>query len=273
VQKVRAAAARIQCANNLKQLGLAVHNSNDTMGQLPPMSCIGPWGGADVNKVYGGPAGGGNLFYWLLPFIEQDNIYKLHQNPTYSWTEAGEPDPGPIVQQTIKTYLCPADGGNEPVQMWGNGWAAGNYVGNYQVFGKPVASDDWTGNGSARIPATFVDGTSNTIIFAEKVARCNDPNSNPYGPGGTFSPLWGHGRWDYRWMPAFQTWISNGPGAMFQVTPTTNCHIFLASSPHTAGMNVGLGDGSVRFLSQGISGNTWWFACTPAGGETLGSDW
>jgi prepilin-type processing-associated H-X9-DG protein len=47
----------------------------------------------------------------------------------------------------------------------------------------------------------------------------------------------------------------------------------LASSPHTGGINVGLGDGSVRFLAQGISGKTWWAALTPAGGEVLGPDW
>jgi prepilin-type N-terminal cleavage/methylation domain-containing protein len=250
VQKVREAAARMQCANNLKQLGIACHNCATTYDtKLPPMSGPFPQGST----------GNGNVFYWLLPFIEQDNIYKLHPD-YYSWTEAGEVDPGPIVNQTIKTYLCPSDAHNQPVQMWGGGWAAGNYVANYQVFAN---APSWDTTVSPRIPATFSDGTSNTIIFAEKVVRCSDG----------YSPLWGHGSWDYNWMPAFQTWIDSGPGAMFQVTPTTNCNHFLASSFHTAGMNVGLGDGSVRFLSQGISGNTWWYACTPAGGDILGSDW
>jgi prepilin-type N-terminal cleavage/methylation domain-containing protein/prepilin-type processing-associated H-X9-DG protein len=262
VQKVRAAALRMQCANNLHQLAIACHNSNDTFGAMPPMSCY-PSGGL-ANPRYGGSGGGGNLFYWLLPFIEQDNIFKLHQNPSYAWTETGETDPGPIVSQTIKTYLCPADGTNEPVQMWSGGWAAGNYVGNYQVFGHPLNNDDWGGNGSGRIPATFQDGTSNTILFAEKMVRCDSG----------YSPLWGHGWWDYNWFPTFADWISNGPGSLFQVTPTPGtCDRFRPSSAHTGGMNVGLGDGSVRFLSQGMSGNTWWAACTPAGGEVLGPDW
>jgi prepilin-type N-terminal cleavage/methylation domain-containing protein len=253
VQKVRAAAARIQCANNLKQLGLACHNCAATYdSNLPPMS--GPFPAST------GSADNGNVFFWLLPFIEQDNIYKLHQNPAYAWREGTEVDPGPIVNQTIKTYLCPSDGNNQPVQMWAGGWATGNYVANYQVFAN---APSWDTTRSARIPATFVDGTSETILFAEKISRCSDG----------YSPLWGHGSWDYNWMPAFQTWIDQGPGAMFQVTPTTNCNHFLASSAHTAGMNIALGDGSVRFLSQGISGNTWWYACTPAGGEVLGNDW
>src|SRR5712691_3599109 len=65
VQKVREAAARISCANNLKQLGLATHNSNDTMGRLPPQA--GTYGGA-----FYGP-----LFFHLLPYVEQDNTWKM----------------------------------------------------------------------------------------------------------------------------------------------------------------------------------------------------
>jgi prepilin-type N-terminal cleavage/methylation domain-containing protein len=251
VQKVREAAARAQCSNNLKQLGLAIHNAQGTYNMLPPMS--GPFPSSATGS-------NGNLFYWLLPFIEQDNIYKLHQNPSYSWTKAGEADPGPIVNQTIKTYLCPADPGNTPVQMWSGGWAAGNYVANYLVF---ADVNTWDTTINARIPATFTDGTSNTIMFAEKIARCSDG----------YSPLWGHGSWDYNWMPAYMTWVEQGPTVGFQVIPVKNCDHFKASSMHTAGMNVGLGDGSVRFISQGMSPQTFYFASTPRGGETLPSDW
>ena len=72
-----------------------------------------------------------------------------------------------------------------------------------------------------------------------------------------------------------------GPASIFQVqpikpeqpAPNGNCDRRRASSPHTAGMNVGLGDGSVRFLSATVNPNTWWQALTPAGGEVLNSDW
>jgi prepilin-type N-terminal cleavage/methylation domain-containing protein len=256
VQKVRQAAARTQCSNNLKQISLALHNVQSTYNKLPPLS--GPFSG-QINAP-NGYGNNGNIFYWLLPYIEQDNIYKLH--PTgYAWYIPGtDPngDPGPIVNQTIKMYLCPADATNVPVQMWAGGWAAGNYVANYQVF---APNNDTTY--TASLTATFQDGTSNTIAFAEKVTRCQG-----------YAALWGHGSWDYNWMPAFMTYVEQGPGVGFQVTPTdAQCDRFKASSPHTAAMMAGLGDGSVRTLSQGLSPTTFWFACTPRGGETLGSDW
>jgi prepilin-type N-terminal cleavage/methylation domain-containing protein len=264
VQKVREAAARAQCSNNLKQISLALHNVQGTYGFLPPLSGSMPPGAAAAAN---GIAPNGNLFYWLLPYIEQDNIFKLHQNPSYAWTEPGEADPGPIVQLTMKTYLCPSDGSNQPVQMWSGGWATGNYVANWQVFANV---NTWDTTITPRIPASFQDGTSNTIVFAEKVSASS---FNNHCEG--YCPLWGHGSWDYNWMPAFQTWLASGPtGTMFQVQPNAaTCKHFLASSAHSAGMNVGLGDGSVRFLSGGMSNATWWAACTPAAGDILGSDW
>jgi len=249
VQKVREAAARAQCSNNLKQLGIACHNCQGTYNCLPPMS-----GPLPANATNGA---NGNTFYWLLPFMEQQNIFNLHQNPSYSWTEGGETDPGPIVNQTIKTYLCPSDGTTNPVQMWSGGWACGNYVANWQVFA-PSGNNAAT----ASIPATIPDGTSNTLLFAEKIARCQG-----------YSPLWGHGSWDYNWMPAFMN-VEAGSGVGFQVTPTpAQCDRFRASSSHTAGMNVALGDGSIRFLAQGMSTNTFWLAVLPNDGLPMPSDW
>jgi prepilin-type N-terminal cleavage/methylation domain-containing protein len=258
VQKVREAAQRLQCSNNLHQIGIAAHNHNDTYGFLPPLS------GADGGFAPGGYSNNGNLFYWLLPYIEQDNIYKLHPS-LYSWTMPGETDPGPIVNQTIKTYLCPSDPHQRPVQMWTGGWAAGNYVANWQVFANVPS---WDVTVTRNIPASFPDGTSNTIVFAEKLARCGDPAV------GQFSPLWGHGSWDYNWMPAFETWLASGPGAHFQVQPTqNNCNHFLASTGHSSGMVVCMGDDSVRTLNPTMANITYWYACTPDAGDILGPDW
>jgi len=253
VQKVREAAARAKCQNNLKQLGLALHNFQSANDYLPPMD------GPQKATSTGGDRG--DLFYWLLPYLEQENLFKLHKNPSYSWTLPGETDPGPIVSAEIKGFLCPSDGSNMPVQMWGGGWAGGNYVANWQVFADPGT---WNMAINPRIPASFSDGTSQTQVFAEKIMR----NSST----GT-SPLWGHGNWDYNWLPAYQTYYSNGPGSVFQLQPRPGFDYWRASTAHTGGMNVCMGDGSVRNLSPGISGNTWWASCTPAAGDVLGTDW
>src|SRR5437763_13538266 len=67
VQKVREAAARTQCVNNLKQIGLGTHACHDARRRLPPMN--------ERGGTFGGASGGGNVFYWLLPFLEQKNVY------------------------------------------------------------------------------------------------------------------------------------------------------------------------------------------------------
>src|SRR5262249_46973631 len=139
------------------------HNCNDTMGRLPPMS--GSFLGRNSN---------GSVFYWLLPFIEQDNLYKTPRRAdltNYSWYIPGfDPgDPGPIVQVPVKTYKCPSDPNYGTGQTWGGGWAYGNYAANWLIFGN---TDGWSWDGGARIPATFQDGTSQTIMYAEKASQC-----------------------------------------------------------------------------------------------------
>jgi prepilin-type N-terminal cleavage/methylation domain-containing protein/prepilin-type processing-associated H-X9-DG protein len=318
VQKVREAAARAQCSNNLKQQGLAAHNCNDAMGRLPPQA--GTFGGA-----YFGP-----LYFHLLPYVEQDNLYKMAMWIDFSaQVGGGPPNPGSTInlgiiwpcwdsvdisnhtfvrQGRVKVYQCPSDPSLDNCIDWCHGDSS--YAGNFQVFGGAAHSSTNPNNaniiatvwdGQARIPATFQDGTSTTILFAEKYARCNGLSN----PGGTwwmrgvyhgrqvFNPNPGTSNEDSypgdRLSAVFAggvgrdgtTWAS-GPASRFQVQPAKplltfarggQCDRRLASSPHTNGMNVCLGDGSVRFLSQGISGQTWWAACTPAGGEVLGSDW
>src|SRR3954453_9639241 len=100
VQKVREAAARTQCSNNLKQLGLAAHNCHDTYGVLPPFSNDTDSSGNTLPIAQGPFAGQyGTVFFWLLPFIEQDNLYKQQNGNVYN---GGHTKP-------VKTFQCPSD--------------------------------------------------------------------------------------------------------------------------------------------------------------------
>jgi prepilin-type N-terminal cleavage/methylation domain-containing protein len=302
VQKVREAAARVKCQNNLKQMALACHSCHDANGVLPPQA--GTFGGA-----YLAP-----LMFHLLPYIEQNNVFQMaywqdvnglvgQANPASTvktqylwpvWVSVNQSSTTWLRQTRIPTYQCPSD------STLGNGldWAPGDasYAGNFQVFGNPNAAAgsaaSFRGN---RTLISITDGTSNTILFAEKLSRC-DGIANPAGtwwmrgvyhggntapgagtddsfPADHFSAVFGGG------VGTDTSWTT-GPASMFQVQPldpiasgpTGKCDHRLASTPHN-GMNVGLGDGSVRFLSASISATTWWAALTPNGGEVMGSDW
>jgi hypothetical protein len=138
-------------------------------------------------------------------------------------------------------------------------WAPGNYAANYQVF-SIYATDGW--QGAAVLPKSIRDGLSNTILFTERYTGC--------GSGGS---LWAMGRYNFPFMAMF-AYSATGPGSLFQVTPEeTACDPTLAQTPHAGGILVALADASVRSLPAGLSGATWWAACTPSGGEVLGADW
>jgi prepilin-type N-terminal cleavage/methylation domain-containing protein len=330
VQTVREAANRAKFANNLKQLGLALHNCQDTQGRLPPMA-------ATFAGAYYAP-----LFFHLLPYIEQGNTWNMAawMDPTAqappnlattvnigiiwpTWDSVNISNYTFIRQTLIPTYRCPSDPslGSGAVGVEQDNacidWCAGDasYAGNYLVFGKfsydpntglPVFPSPSTKNyesvwdGNAKIPGTFPDGTSNTIVFAEKYARCETG-------GAPSRSNCCHGTWWMRGIFAGQTgspkvndtndsfpgdslsavfaggistayghetgiWLS-GPSSKFLVQPPiTQCNWQVASTPH-AGINVALADGSVRSVSPTISALTWYQACTPNGGENLGDNW
>src|SRR5690242_19872960 len=134
VQKVREAAARSQCSNNLKQLGIALHNYHDTYGRFPAIVYIGPGIGRDEETNIGP-----NWAVLILPYIEQDNLYKtvstsIQNYSSWALGTGGSNDQGwrNIRGTTIKTYTCPSDPffSLGPSNRAGGGWARGCYTAN-----------------------------------------------------------------------------------------------------------------------------------------------
>jgi prepilin-type N-terminal cleavage/methylation domain-containing protein len=271
VQKVREAAARSQCGNNLRQLGLACHNANDTMGKLPPLVGRYPQLTGYANTVH----------FWLLPFIEQDNLYQSAFDGTSYAPDSRPAGADAAATYPVKTFICPADPsldatghsaqGQPTVGATGKPAGATTYAANGQVFATKFDPNTFlpgSGEGSARIPSTFQDGTSNTILFAEKYGSCGANNCGSIWYRNNFSSTYG---------PYFNVRLA-GPTYSFQLKPNpftdpAKCEYRLASTPHTGGIMVCMGDASTRSVAQGITTTTWWYACTPSGGETLGTDW
>jgi prepilin-type N-terminal cleavage/methylation domain-containing protein len=290
VQRVREAANRAHCGNNLRQLGLAAHQHHDQLGRLPPGMGFHP---PANNGVWG------QTFFHLLPYVEQDNLYRSSLGsvpfpPPLGPTTIHYPGNNNVYKQPVPIFLCPSDPSVGPggvVTVNGIPWGACSYAASAMAVG---INDPPGPQGKARIPADFPDGTSNTILFAEKYARCvsncmplavADGGNlwaycpSPYvnlpppmnGPPKPFHPAFALGLWVSKGAPN-----AIGPGSIFQVQPSPflgNCDPTRASTAHTGGILVGMVDGSVRTLAPSLSGVTWWAAVTPSGGEVLGSDW
>jgi prepilin-type N-terminal cleavage/methylation domain-containing protein len=267
VQKVREAANCVVCSNHLHQLAVAAHNAHDTYRKLPPG--LG-WYAGDT-----GPGAYGTVLFHLLPFVEQGNLHKSSYVAGNYFAANNN-----VFAAPVPVYRCPSD--PSPVDpgvvadRQGVLWGASTYAANAQVFTRVSPSGTLLApQNYAKIPGSFPDGASTTILLAEKYARCSNRNY-PYGGN-----LWAYSvtsGYVLPYHPGFAvSWngYSIGPGSKFQVQPTPfvgNCDPTLASSPHTGGIHVAMADAGVRFLSSGITPYTWWYLCTPAGGETVPDD-
>ncbi len=275
VQKVRAAAARMSCQNNLKQLAIAVHSYHDTNNQFPTS------GGPGYNYNPNSP----NCWSWLvkvLPYIEQQNLYQNLNVP--NGTIAGA---GAWVATPIKTLQCPADGQtNQPRTDEANIGSTFNYGGPNMTVGqtnyKGVCGNNWawgsytntgpTGNSNGldagngiffrsdyTRPLTMVgisDGTSNTFMIGEDVPRFNvhcDWVFFNHGTGTCAIPL-------NSGMRAGQPGFNN---------PTDWPDVYSFRSMHTGGANFAYADGGVRFVSDSIDLTTYRNLATYAGGEVV----
>jgi prepilin-type processing-associated H-X9-DG protein len=247
IQKVREAAARIQCANNMKQICLAMMNCADTYeGNMPPLGGYYPKANEAENN------GLGTLFFHILPYIEQDNVYKNSQDKdgskVYSVWNYG------TCAARIKTYVCPSDFSNKDA-LFEDWLALTSYAANFMVFGDPEAENRL--RGIHKFPAFITDGTSNTVFFTERYQMCNgEPNGWGYVGDSVRAPGYG------LYGPVF-----------LQVTPALKeCEPGTPQSPHSGGINVGMGDGSVRFVNAKVSWESWYAATTPNAGDITGND-
>jgi prepilin-type N-terminal cleavage/methylation domain-containing protein/prepilin-type processing-associated H-X9-DG protein len=275
VQKVREAAARSQCSNNLKQIGLAVHNYHDTTGRFPSNGDQ-----ATYNS-------NGRNWSWLtriLPFVEQDNLYKQLNISTNTILQ----DRNLGIAQPIKTYLCPSDLAynglprNDTADIGNPGAGVGqtNYKGvcgnnwqwgSYNIGGSPNGNGLDAGNGifyrTDGVPGTGghgpltmsvitgADGTSNTFMVGEDIPSMNRWCAWPYSNAAVGTCA----------IPLNNAMLAGQPGYN---NSGDWPDVYSFRSRHTQGANFATADGSVHFISQSIDIKLYRALGSYNGGET-----
>jgi prepilin-type N-terminal cleavage/methylation domain-containing protein len=275
VQKIREAAMRMKCTNNMKQIGLAVHNYELNFQKVPP-AWTPDSGGGTFGSGYGLPNPQaqapvyGTIHFMLLPYVEQDNLYQMSAVSIGGGLFQYNSSTGNVPSTILNVYLCPSDwtlGSNK--QRYG--YASTNFAANIQVFDP---------RGPQSIVQAMPKGTSNTVIFTERYKVCAPSWGGYTGSAWAMHPAFvGHG-WDspvIGWHDmggGYDPSFNGGTGQAFQVRPTAAaCDWRVAQGAHTGVMNVLLGDGSVRGVNGALSLQTWVTAGSPTSNQTLGSDW
>lgn len=295
VQQAREAARRTQCRNHLKQIGLAIHNYNDSfnlfpMGKLlrdyPPAGtrgCGGPgvWNGRWEHNTH---------WYWaIFPYIDQANLYNgLNLDEPISCDHGVNP-PAPwqgnwvAKRAKITIYGCPTDGLKDNEFSVPNfGWSRWrtNFQPNYgntnfqqtaigpdQFMGAPF------GNGMTCTFRDMIDGSSNTLLFMEVLTTTGpgfdgniaDPMGRAGAAMGRFPP--NSREFERSQVCPNSTHLNGIPGCAFVAVPD---QIFTARSKHTGGVFAVLCDGSVKFFSENIDWNLWRGLSSTRGGEIVG---
>jgi prepilin-type N-terminal cleavage/methylation domain-containing protein/prepilin-type processing-associated H-X9-DG protein len=287
VQAAREAARRAQCVNNLKQIGIAVHNYVGSRNALPGADMV--YNSANATEL--------SALSQVLPFLEQSNVYNSI-NCDFSYQD---PTNSSAMMTVINGFICPSDlpdpipslgGQTNYMANMGSGivWQA-NVGGN---AGLPAPNGVFYGD-SATTFAAITDGLSNTTFFSERVlADGNNAIVSPiadvfFSPGFPTTPddamqqCQAVNIYDLNnQFPLFMgaPWL-NGQHIFLHVTPpnTRSCGFFVAlravmpaSSRHPGGVNVLLGDGSVKFVKDSVNLQTWRGLGTRSGGEVISSD-
>ncbi len=285
VEKVREAAARMKCSNNLKQLGLAIHNYHDTNNQFPP--------GWDFATSWGALA-------LVLPYIEQDNIAK-----SLDFTKPiSDPANQPYTLFPLSLYKCPSDKENPSPSLGGStNYHTNN--GNQPIFviARGLNANEkpngvfYTGSKGITF-ASVTDGTSNTAFASERVlgdgnmgqvSPLEDTFNGPNGAPGLPATADQAATWcmsvdvtnPSNQFPIFMgaPWAHGQHSYQHILTPNNRSCGWLASlrasmtpsSRHPNGVNLLLGDGSVRFVPNSIDLATWRALGSRDGGEVVGN--
>lgn len=267
VQKVREAAARAQCTNNLKQIGLAMHGHHGVYERFPP-------GYTSRTSTVNGP-GTGPGWGWcahLLPYLEQDNLYRQIDLTK----DIADPMHSTVRVTKLKVFLCPSDSPNGdtcivPTTTGNLTVAFANYVAMGGTFEVTAFPDTGTGcfyrNSKINV-AGIPDGTSNTIFVIERESKASPRTT------------WVGAITNSRNPPINPAYDDEGPPTLIltntgehdegRVPNNTLQHVEDATSRHSAGVNTLLGDGSVRMIQNTINPRTWEALGTRAGGEVIG---
>ncbi len=264
VQKVREAAARMKCANNLKQLALAAHSFHDATGSFPPQDKI-----TTANNV---------CWSWgtlLLPYVEQGALQAQLQPETADFPRNAATLYGGValLQQSVSLFRCPSDGGpatNPFYRANGNPanapYATSNYVASQQVIGNANNTTPLSRTNPRRgfRIADITDGTTNVFMISERALRID-----PVAFRSTGALIHGRDRVSdgsvvFHACWPINTWNNTATASNAVGTPRKH---FPPTSMHSGGAQFAFTDGSVKFVSQSISTNP---ACPAA--DTNGSD-
>lgn len=272
VQQAREAARRSQCKNNLKQLGLALHNYHDVHNSFPVGNYACCWG---------------TWMIALFPQLEQTALYNMYNHNRKFLDQDGRysgVDNRPVTTRRISVFSCPSD--TEAVYSASN-LTKHNYLANYgntgfqqqatlngvQFGGAPFASIATTG-GRVEKMSTMTDGLSNTLLLGEGIQT---PETNDlrgltwYGNSSAFTTYLGPNSNSADMIAGTSGCVSqperNSPCAY---ATTANPDMLASRSRHTGGVQVSLADGAARFISENISIDVWRALGTSRGGEVVG---
>jgi prepilin-type processing-associated H-X9-DG protein len=275
VQKVREAAARMKCQNNLKQIGLALHNHHDAMGFFPAgrFGCDGSGAPCASDSLTSINRSGVSGFVAILPYLELDNMFKLlgTTEPLVAWPTTDNATWRPQNRITLESrpsvYVCPSDTAQKSVTNTGSGVTLNVAVGSYAFVAGDIGPSQGisfnvkyfnTGMFLYRLTQRFADitdGTSNTLAVGE--VRDGHLGNNPN--------VWSVGSRHTHCLRTTENPINTAPGTGILYTTLNGAF----SSRHTGGANFAFGDGSIRFLSDNIDITLYRRLSTIKGGEPV----